>query len=1686
MPVIKNRLFILICFVLSLKNIGAQAPFGNEWIDVAKPHYKFSVVTNGVYRIPYSFLSTNCPEIANAANSEICIFNNGKQIPIHLSWTSSPAGSDFIEFIGTRLDGQIDKKLYIDSQLMLNPFVSLFRDTNFYILTIRPGINARWTPGQNDTNSISSPYLTSFLSKEIFSPKTNYNEGKRYYYTNVDFLFASNYEIGEGWGITAFNNQILNTSNVVNDPNIPAKLRLHIAGRNEIQHKLEFRINNTKIGEGLFLGSSMLRTDLSFPSNLITSNSSTIGITPLVPSNHGYNLGFLELTYPRNFNMNGRGFSYMYFTDDIGSRKFEISGYHSTNAVYLYDLTRYTRLVHAAGTSHRFVIPSSISSEPFILSHEGIATSLTTVQKINLNPISARGNFIIIADRNVSVDSNGVNVIDDYKTYKESPEGGGFKVAVVYTDEIQNHFGFGMPKHPIGIRKFLQWAKLTWGADAPNYALLLGKGFTANTMGTPNQNLYNQNLIPSYGHIGSDYMYTTMDSSILQYMPLGRISATNGQIIRNYLNKLKSYNTEYNASSLSDMTPAKKEYMKWAIHLGGGQGTAQQGDFRANLKQFETIFKDTSVGGNVFSVFKNNPDLAQTVSEVDLAARINLGVGLITFFGHSSATIFDVGLSDPNFFTNFGKYPIILANGCNAGFYYSTVPGYSENFVNLPNRGAIAFVATTNFSLDGALYQYCSQFYQQMTKQLYPSSIGNLVQRTSQKHLETYGYNLNSMNTLSLEYNINGDPSVLISHYPKPDYYIDQNSILLPKQNINTSMDSFEFKVIVQNLGKAIQKNISLSIERVNNGNKTTYTKIITAPFFKDTFSVFIPTLDGLVGAGNNTFNIKIESTNTVDEMSEQNNEILNAGNLIIESEEVIPIFPYEYAIVNTNPVKLTSMVTSSFPKNTTYIIHIDTTTNFNSPSFLATKITTNSNVISWTPTIGFNDSLVYYWRITKDSTITSGGYRWSNSSFIYLPSIPSGGWNQSHYFQYLNNSLSNMNLSTSRQLNYVNDVKNIFIRTDGSTGTYEVEWYLNNARQSALREAGRMASGFMVLWINGKSGIGYTSLDTVIGSSTWGSYGSIQFGYPGLPREGFVFPDTGFTPANHPRPGVKWSTILQDFVNLAANGDYLFFYTIKRPAYQSWDPSLISLFNGAGMNGLSLLTDTTVKAPFIFGYRKNDPSFPPSTFIGTNYIAKTTGSFNIRGQWLEGEKTSVKIGPARKWNTLSYRLSPSENPSQDSISVTLFGYTSLYNKVPLATFHSFSIDTTLDWVNPSLYSNLQLKYYAKDSRDRTPAQLNFWRVYYDEIGEVAVNNVSGQVPNNKDTIENGELYEMNYAVEALNAQSFDSLSLRVQVTQGSKNKSILVKQQPVGGNKLVLNTQTITSSNYFEGENQISYEINPTSFAYQKEKFNINNYGKTQFFVKSDIYNPLLDVTFDGTHIIQNELISNNPSIRIVLKDENKYLLLDDTALIKISLRIPDGSVVPISFSQADVRYTLATSANNNRAEINYKPLLTDGLYQLIIEDKDRSGNSSSRVGSFNYKTGFRVITKNQMSQVFNYPNPFTTSTQFVFTLTGSKIPDYISIQIMNIRGQVVREISKEELGPLKFGLNRTAYAWNGKDQFGDQLANGVYLYRVIVKNEGKDFPIMETADFKALYENQKDLSKYFTDGWGKMVLIR
>ena len=290
--------------------------------------------------------------------------------------------------------------------------------------------------------------------------------------------------------------------------------------------------------------------------------------------------------------------------------------------------------------------------------------------------------------------------------------------------------------------------------------------------------------------------------------------------------------------------------------------------------------------------------------------------------------------------------------------------------------------------------------------------------------------------------------------------------------------------------------------------------------------------------------------------------------------------------------------------------------------------------------------------------------------------------------------------------------------------------------------------------------------------------------------------------------------------------------------------------------------------------------------------------------------------------------------------------------------------------------------------------------------------------------------------------------------------------------------TKGLIGTNYFcvDVNPYIDLSLNLTD---QPEQTHINNILQIPFSVSAENINPILDVTFNGIHILNNDIVAPTNEILITLNDENPYLILDsdsDTSLFGIYITDPDGIQSRVPFVDGTgntVMQWIPGDENQNKFKIIYPAYFEkSGVYSILVQGEDKSGNLS---GDFDYKVDFEVIHESMITQLMNYPNPFSTSTRFVFTLTGDRIPDDVLIQIMTISGRVVREINESELGPIQIGRNISEFAWDGRDHFGDQLANGVYLYRVKAKIDGVDINLLESG-----------ADKYFHKGLGKMYLLR
>ena len=235
-----------------------------------------------------------------------------------------------------------------------------------------------------------------------------------------------------------------------------------------------------------------------------------------------------------------------------------------------------------------------------------------------------------------------------------------------------------------------------------------------------------------------------------------------------------------------------------------------------------------------------------------------------------------------------------------------------------------------------------------------------------------------------------------------------------------------------------------------------------------------------------------------------------------------------------------------------------------------------------------------------------------------------------------------------------------------------------------------------------------------------------------------------------------------------------------------------------------------------------------------------------------------------------------------------------------------------------------------------------------------------------------------------------------------------------------------------------------------EPEQYYDNNFANLPGYliVQPDKTSPVLEVTFDGREIRNDDFVSSSPLIRIVLIDENVFRLKKDTTQMAILLSSPCGALVcteRIWFSSSAIKWFPATTTSHFRVE--YTPSLMDGPYVLSVEAADASGNAS---GEEPYEVSFQVKSDTEITFNGVYPNPSSVGFFFNFELTGNTLPQEFTLEIFSSTGQLVSRFGIEDVQKFYIGTNEII--WNGVDASGKPLTNGIYLYRLRVKVEDRD----------------------------------
>lgn len=1674
MRLIKTLLTSLI-LIFALTSVKAQEPV---WYDYSLTYYKIPTAQDGIYRISANSLQASGLNTSNLDPRMIRVFHRGKEVAIHVEGESDGKldPQDFVDFYGIRNDAELDKKLYTKFSTIPNPYYNTYTDTTAFFLTVTPG-----TPGkrmsQRPVPASNLPLVSGFETEQLQVFSDQYSLGRAY---TLGFRLSS-YDIGQGWmgvQITKGAARDIPFSGLGTISNSgTAKLEIGLVGRSENPHLVTISagpLTGTQrtLTQASFTGFEYPQLSLDLQMSDFNANGSLIvKVLPQGPQSvDNVSIAYAKITYRKPIQAGDFGPRQMIFPP--GSQRAVINQVQNNYvALDVTDLHNPQKVqVSKVGTAMSFTAAVPGQSSKIWIQPEGTVIAVGTMQKVKFrNYLTQASNYIIVGHRELEkASSKYANPLKMYAQHRASALGGGFDTLTVRMEELYDQFGYG-EKSPVALYEFL---RSYYPVHKPTHMLLAARSIAVFSQGRlNNQNVFYrkspeafafQDLVPVGGYPFSDNVYVLgldAENPEVPAIAVGRIPGKNAQQLSDYLDKAIE----------KDQVGVSEPWQKELIHLSGGVSEFELERYFSFLNGFKALAEGPFLGGKVTTYRKRSNSVVEVI---DISGDLNEGRSMLTFFGHGAPTIIDIEIgfaSDPTLgYANKGKYPIMLFNGCDYGSAYSTVYTQGEDWIITPNKGGAIVMANTSIGVDVYLRRYSDLFYSSAfaDSTLIYRTIGEVKMEAEKNFINLYG--TNPLNYSHMEQMVMlGDPAIRIFPANKADYAVKVEEVSLgtfDDSPLSAISDSLKLSFLVRNLGIVNPDSLNFKIDRrLPDGTMLSFDPVkISSISRSDTVVFSIPNFL-LDAAGENQFTIALNTERTVPEMTFANNIITYTA--FIPLSGTVNLFPTDFGIVNQKELKLITQAPGKLTESRTLIVQMDTTINFNS-AFRKEIRSTTSGLVEWPVSLlAGNDSTTYYWRSRYQDPKVGETDAWTNSSFSFIPNT-GNGWTQRVEDQLDQSQLENLELDQARKSwQYVQQKSSIEVFTVGSgvdsLNFRNTQFYLDNIPQII----DNVNNANSRLCPNGSIGLVAIDQKTLLP-------------YLAVPVPGFDILDSracGRVPQMIQSIQNAWittpgNTILQDYVRGVKEGDYVVIFTVGSVNFDAWPDRAYQSLRAFGANEATLRALKTGD-PYILYGRKGMRAGESIEIVGnpnfTQPASKQTLSFTtaLEGYFTNGVILSPRIGPASSWERFFQNVNARNWINEEEFTrFDILGVAEDGQQRVLVE-NTLEKEIDLSFINPLSYPYLRLRYSMKDEKSTKPAQLDKWQVNFEGVPEGVLLEKN---PGDRIRLREGQSAKIDFIFKNVSLYNFsDSIQVDWKMTNITTKKSEnFTKKFPAlkAGEQLEFTVEFNSIGR--AGETELEVFANPRIQREQTFRNNMIDLG-VAFVVEGDNSTSLLDVNFDGIYIMDGDLVSPNVMVTALLKNDQTLLYKRDTLGMEIFLKknCEGCQFAKVNFSNPNLTWSPASASESFRVSFIPGPL-EDGLYTLRITNEDSPQP---------YEITFEVVNESQITNFYPYPNPFSTSVRFVFTLTGSEIPDEIKIQIMTVTGKVVREILQNELGPIRIGNNITEYAWDGKDEFGDQLANGVYIYRVLIRKNGQFMEHRPTAGDRG-----------FTKGYGKMYLLR
>ena len=238
-------------------------------------------------------------------------------------------------------------------------------------------------------------------------------------------------------------------------------------------------------------------------------------------------------------------------------------------------------------------------------------------------------------------------------------------------------------------------------------------------------------------------------------------------------------------------------------------------------------------------------------------------------------------------------------------------------------------------------------------------------------------------------------------------------------------------------------------------------------------------------------------------------------------------------------------------------------------------------------------------------------------------------------------------------------------------------------------------------------------------------------------------------------------------------------------------------------------------------------------------------------------------------------------------------------------------------------------------------------------------------------------------------------------------------------------NDSTKTLKPYRWEESIQRWVVCPFSFSDSLISIKSRDLGLFTLLNSEDKESPLIELQVENQPFSWGSYVPKNPVITVVIQDksgvdirpEKIEIFLDNELQDSYSLVLPDSTNDPTNIT------------------VLFRPNLKPGKHTIYVRACDVNGN----IGQTD-KIDFRVGSRLEIHFLGNHPNPFKRKTVFAYVLTEAA--EDVSLKIYTVSGKLIRTLNDFDMASPDYH----EVVWDGRDEWGEEVANGVYFFRIVV----------------------------------------